>query len=62
MGNQKLTIGRIQEQLSHRLNRLVPMHRILYAIRARGIKPAGRAGQYRLFDEAAVDQLAAELA
>lgn len=55
------TTGQIQEELSHRMSRIVPLHRILYAIRSLGIKPAARVGQYRLFDEDAVNQLAAEL-
>ena len=39
----------------------VPIHRIQYVIRSRGIEPAGIAGNVRLFDEAAAKRIASEL-
>jgi DNA-binding transcriptional MerR regulator len=38
-----------------------PVHRILYIIRTRGIAPVGRAGNARLYDEAAARWVAGEL-
>ena len=49
------TIGEIARRLS------VPTHRVEYIIRARNIKPCGWAGNARVFDEAGVDEIAAEL-
>ena len=39
----------------------VPVHRIAYVIRSRGIEPAGIAGNVRLFDEAAAQWIGSEL-
>ena len=39
----------------------VPVHRIQYVIRSRGIAPAGIAGNVRLFDDAAAQWIASEL-
>ena len=39
----------------------VPVHRIQYVIRSRGIAPAGIAGNVRLFDEAAAQWVGSEL-
>lgn len=39
----------------------VPLHRVQYAVLARGIKPIGRAGMLRLFDSRGVEQIAAAL-
>jgi DNA-binding transcriptional MerR regulator len=39
----------------------VPVHRIAYIIRSRGIEPAGKAGNVRLFDEAAAKWIGSEL-
>jgi hypothetical protein len=39
----------------------VPVHRIAYIIRTRGIEPAGIAGNVRLFDEAAAQRIGSEL-
>jgi len=49
------TIGEIARQLG------VPTHRVEYIIRARGIRPCGRAGNARVFDEIGVEAIAAEL-
>jgi DNA-binding transcriptional MerR regulator len=49
------TIGEIARRLT------VPPHRVEYIIRAREIKPCGRAGNARVFDEAAVEVIATEL-
>ena len=49
------TIGEIARRLG------VSIHRIEYVIRARGIEPCGRAGNARVFDEATVDLISAEL-
>lgn len=38
-----------------------PIHRVEYVIRSRRIQPAGRAGNCRVFSEAAVDRIASEL-
>ena len=39
----------------------VPLHRVLYVIRSRNIRPVGTAGNARVFDEAAVSWIASEL-
>jgi len=39
----------------------VPVHRIEYIIRTRGIQPAGMAGNVRLFDEPAARRVGSEL-
>lgn len=40
-----------------------PLHRVLYVLRTRkGIRPAARAGRLRLYDQAAIRALVAELA
>ncbi len=62
MSKQKHTTGQLPDVLSQLLGRKIPLHRVLYAIRARGIQPIEIVGRYRLFDEEAVNQLAAELA
>ncbi len=49
------TVGQIASYLS------VPLHRVEYLIRARGIKPAGWAGNARVFSDEAVRLIAAEL-
>lgn len=38
-----------------------PTHRVEYVIRTRGIAPCGRAGNARVFDEAAVELIRSEL-
>jgi hypothetical protein len=54
MGELK-TLGTVARELG------VPLHRVQYAVLARGIKAAGRAGVLRLFDARAVEQIAAAL-
>ncbi len=49
------TIGEIARRLC------VPAHRVEYIIRARDIRPCGWAGNARVFDEAGVAVIAAEL-
>ncbi len=49
------TVGEIARRLG------VPVHRIKYIIRARGIQPSGRAGNCRVFIDADVAYIAAEL-
>ena len=49
------TIGEIARRLSQ------PIHRIEYIISSRGIEPQCRAGAARVFSEADVDHIAAEL-
>lgn len=49
------TIGEIVRRLN------VPTHRVEYIIRARNIKPCGWASNARVFDEAGVEAIAAEL-
>ncbi len=39
----------------------VPLHRVEYVIKARGIKPAGMAGHARVFTEADAERIASEL-
>lgn len=50
-----LTVGEISRRLGE------PLHRIEYIIRARGIRPALRAGNARVFTEADLQRIAAEL-
>jgi hypothetical protein len=47
------TLGQIARELG------VGEHKIKYAILANGIKPIGRAGQIRPFDDEAVNRIAA---
>ena len=49
------TIGEIARRLGE------PTHRIEYVIRARRIRPCGRAGNARVFPEAAVEAISIEL-
>jgi DNA-binding transcriptional MerR regulator len=39
----------------------VPVHRVLYVIESRGIRPVGRAGNARVFTEADALRIAGEL-
>jgi DNA-binding transcriptional MerR regulator len=39
----------------------VPVHRVLYLIRARGIEPVSRAGNSYVYDGADVERIGAEL-
>ena len=52
---QLKTVGVIAELVGE------PLHRIEYAIRSRGIKPRAVAGNARVFDAPAVDQIRAAL-
>ena len=45
-------------EIARRLN--LPLHRVEYVIGARNIQPVGRAGNSRVFSEAAVDRIASE--
>lgn len=49
------TVGVIAQRLG------VPIHRVAYIIRARGIAPVGRAGNARTFAEEQVEQISVEL-
>jgi DNA-binding transcriptional MerR regulator len=49
------TVGVIAERLGR------PIHAISYVIRSRGISPSGRAGNARVFSEAAIQRIASEL-
>jgi hypothetical protein len=49
------TVGEIARRLGQ------PIHRIEYVIRARCIRPCGRAGNARVFTEDAVEVIASEL-
>jgi len=49
------TVGEIARRLG------VPVHRVEYVIRARAIAPCGRAGNARVFTEADVARIGAEL-
>lgn len=49
------TVGEIARRLK------VPLHRVEYAIRSRGILPAARAGNARLFTESDVIHIREEL-
>lgn len=50
-----MTVGRVAEHLG------VPLHRVEYAIVSRQVRPAGRAGNLRLFDAEGVRQIAEAL-
>ena len=50
-----LTVGEIARRLQ------VPLHRVAYVIRARGIEPVVRAGNARVFKEADVAHIAGEI-
>lgn len=52
---QLLTVGQIAKRIG------VDTHRVAYVIRSRTIRPCGRAGIFRVFDEAAVRRIASEL-
>ncbi|NLS92036.1 MAG: MerR family transcriptional regulator [Planctomycetaceae bacterium] len=49
------TVGEISRRTGQ------PVHRIEYVIRSRDIRPAGRAGNLRVFTEADVNRIASEL-
>ena len=49
------TVGEIARRLSE------PIHRVEYVIRSRNIRPESRAGNCRVFSEAAVGRIASEL-
>lgn len=49
------TVGEIARRIGR------PVHSVEYLIRARNIKPCAIAGNARVFDEAAVQQIASEL-
>ena len=56
MGETKLlTVGEIAKQLN------CPIHKVLYLIQSRQIKPFQRAGCLRIFGEDVVDMLRSEL-
>jgi DNA-binding transcriptional MerR regulator len=57
MSNQRFlsTVGEIARQNS------VPIHRVEYVVRSRRIVPAAKAGNARVFDDAQVARIAAEL-
>jgi DNA-binding transcriptional MerR regulator len=55
-GPSQNTVG----EIARRTNQ--PIHRIEYLIRSRGIEPASRAGNARVFAEPDVDLIAQELA
>ena len=49
------TIGEIARRLG------IPVHRVEYLIRARGIRPCGWAGNARVFSEEDVQRIATEI-
>lgn len=49
------TVGEIARRLE------VPLHRVEYVIRSRGIRPTSRAGNARVFSDAAVEMIGSEL-
>ena len=49
------TVGEIARRTGY------PLHRVEYIIRARNIRPSGRAGNARVFTDADVDRIASEL-
>ena len=49
------TVGEIARRLGE------PVHRVEYIIKARGIRPSARAGNCRVFSDADVDFIAAEV-
>jgi len=46
-------------EIAHKLG--VPLHRVEYLIRARGIRPSSWAGNARVFSDKAVERIAREL-
>lgn len=52
---QLATVGVIADQLG------IKVHRVTHAIRALGLKPAARAGRMRVFDDASIDRIKAEI-
>jgi len=52
---QMFTVGELARRAG------VPVHRVTYVIETRGIEPIGRAGQARVFSQAAADQVLHEL-
>ena len=50
-----LTAGQIARQLN------APLHRVEYILRTREVRPIGRAGNIRVFAEADVEYIRAEL-
>ena len=53
--NTSFTTGKIATQLNE------PLHRILYAVRTRGISPTSIAGNVRVFEAEQVEQIASAL-
>jgi hypothetical protein len=49
------TVGVIAERLGE------PLHRIEYVLRTRAVKPIGMAGNSRVYDDDALDQIREEL-
>ncbi len=49
------TVGEIAQRLG------VPVHRVVYVIESRDIRPAGLAGRARVFSKADIDHIASEL-
>jgi hypothetical protein len=49
------TVGQIAERLNE------PLHRVDYAIRTRGIEPSAQTGNARIFEEDAIERVAAAL-
>ena len=50
-----LTVGEIAKQLS------VPLHRVLYVVRSRDIRPTARAGNARVFSESDLQYIGSEI-
>ena len=50
-----ITVGQIAKRLG------VETHRVAYVIRSRDIRPCGRAGIHRVFDDAAAERIGSEL-
>jgi DNA-binding transcriptional MerR regulator len=55
MAHRQPTLGEISRRLG------APIHKIDYVVRSRGIEPESIAGNIRIFSEAAVSRIAAEL-
>jgi len=51
MPYQLLTSGQIARKLN------VPLHRVTYFLRTRGIKPRAKAGPYYVYDDAAMKKI-----
>lgn len=51
----ELTVGEIARRIG------CPLHRVEYVIRARRLRPKGRAGNARVFTEADVSYIASEI-